>query len=559
MISLQVEDGLLQDVLFTEAGRTRRMVGRQGRAGEAALVQEALRGTPPPADSLLVLLGSGLGAALETLCAAHPGAPVAVVDKELDILAATGLQERHPGVEWITAPDAAAALAALTRWQMAHNGRPFHPIALPFYLRHDRGHYQALQDRLAASQTHNFWDRARQPRFTHWPPRILGVTSQYFLMGEVQAACARLGVPLHCIHIEDQEIGAGRFMEELLTAVLEFKPDFLFTINHLGVDREGVLISLLEQMRLPLASWFVDNPHLILNLYHKVVHPLTAVFTWDKDNLPSLKALGFEHVHYLPLGTDTHRFRPGLPPWSGMPRARVSFVGNSMVFKVGHRMRKARPPREFLLEYRTIAKEFGDCDCRGVLEFLRERHPARFADWEALPTAERRLALEAMLTWEATRQYRADCVSRLLPFDPLICGDTGWKILFRRESRPWSWHRELSYYDQLPAFYPAQAINFNTTSKQMKGAVNQRIFDCPACGAFVLTDMREQLADLLEPGKEIAVYQDAGEIESLVRHYLAHDAERERMVAAARHRVLAEHTYDHRILQLCRQMQAIFG
>ncbi|AGW12045.1 CgeB family protein [Megalodesulfovibrio gigas] len=553
-IDLLQQDGQLQDVVITQEGRTRRMAGRQGREREAALVQDAL----PPARSLPVLLGAGLGAALEAVLQAHPG-PVAVVDKEADILAATGLVAQYPQVAWVLDATPEAALASLTRWQMAHGGAPFHPIALPFYLRQDRSHYQVLADRLAASQVHNFWEKARQPRFRNWPPRILGVTSQYFLMGEVQAACTRLGVPLHCIHIEDQEIGAGRFMEELLTAVLEFKPDFLFTINHLGVDREGVLISLLEQMRLPMASWFVDNPHLILHLYQQVVHPLTAIFTWDRDNLPSLKALGFEHVHYLPLGTDAHRFRPGAPAWPGMPRAGASFVGNSMVFKVGHRLRKARPPRRLLLEYRNLAREFGASDCRGVLEFLQEQHPDRYADWQALPTAERRLALEAMLTWEATRQYRVACVAGILPLHPLICGDKGWPILFRHRPEPWTWHPELSYYDHLPAFYPAQAVNLNTTSKQMKGAVNQRVFDCPACGAFVLTDMREQLADLFEPGTEVAVYEHPDEVESLARHYLTHPAERLRIVAAARARVLAEHTYDRRILALCEQMQATFG
>lgn len=549
------ESGQLVEILITTQGRTKRMAGRNGRTRERDLATSAT----PPAGSLPVLLGSGLGAALEALLE-HTDGSIAVVDKETAILETTGLREHMPErVTWIDATSTEEALASLTHWQMAHGGSPFHPIALPFYLRQDRDYYQAILQRLQASSSHNFWEKARYARFTSWPPRILGITSQYFLMGEVQAACQRQGIPLHCLHIEDQEIGAGRFMEELLTAVVSFKPDFLFTINHLGVDREGVLVSLLEQMQLPMASWFVDNPHLILAMYKQVVHPLTAVFTWDKDNLPSLRSLGFEHVSYLPLGTDAHRFAPGARPWPGMPCSDVSFVGNSMVFKVGHRMKKARPPREFLLAYRELAREFGDCDCRNVLEFLRANHPARYADWQALPTAERRLALEAMLTWEATRQYRTACVSQLMPFAPLICGDPGWGITFRHEPRPWIQHPELRYYDQLPAFYPVQAINFNTTSKQMKGAVNQRVFDGPACGAFVLTDAREQLADLLEPGKEIAVYESVEAIEELTRHYLANPATRLQITKAGRARVLAEHTYDHRLRALCEEMRRVFG
>ena len=74
-------------------------------------------------------------------------------------------------------------------------------------------------------------------------------------------------------------MGCAEFVEELLRAVVEFKPDFVFTVNHLGVDREGVLIDLLARLELPLASWFVDNPHLILYVYDRLNSPWTSIFT----------------------------------------------------------------------------------------------------------------------------------------------------------------------------------------------------------------------------------------------------------------------------------------
>jgi spore maturation protein CgeB len=55
----------------------------------------------------------------------------------------------------------------------------------------------------------------------------------------------------------------------------------------------------------------------------------------------------------------------------------------------------------------------------------------------------------------------------------------------------------------------------------MKGAVNQRVFDVPVCGGFLLTDHRRQMESLFEPGREIVCYQEPGEIPDLVRHYLS--------------------------------------
>ena len=148
------------------------------------------------------------------------------------------------------------------------------------------------------------------------------------------------------------------------------------------------------------------------------------------------------------------------------------------------------------------------------------------------------------LLWRATLEYRLACVKELVPFEPVIYGDAGWRELLGQGFilRP-----EVNYCDELPQAYGATGINFNATSLQMKAAVNQRIFDAPAAGGFVLTDFREQLAELFEVGKEVACFREPGEIPELVRFYLKHPQVREKMAAKARQRVLAEHTYRHRV------------
>jgi spore maturation protein CgeB len=84
----------------------------------------------------------------------------------------------------------------------------------------------------------------------------------------------------------------------------------------------------------------------------------------------------------------------------------------------------------------------------------------------------------------------------------------------------------------------------------MKGAVNQRVFDAPAGGCFLLTDAQAQLEDLFEPGKEISVYQRPEDVEEMVRRYLGDPGERARVGKAGRRRVLAEHTYERRMAKL---------
>ncbi|WP_147819163.1 CgeB family protein [Salidesulfovibrio onnuriiensis] len=396
-----------------------------------------------------------------------------------------------------------------------------------------------------------------QPKFRGKMPRVLLLTSQYFIMGELVAAMERLGVPHRLLDLAAKEMDLQQFVELMTTTLAEFKPDVVLTVNHLGVDREGVLMSILNQLKVPLASWFVDNPHLILDAYNNLDAGRTILFTWDADTVESLADRGFEAVHHLPLGTDPHRFRPEGRPVDDALRARVSFVGNSMKKKTELRFVAARPSFLMVEKGFDIAEGFVEAEDHTVREYMRREWPQVLSDMDRLPR-ERALAFETYLTWLATCLYRRECIMRIMPYEPLLVGDDGWTELFKRV-KGWRYHRELAYYDELPDFYLASDINFNCTSKQMKGACNQRVFDVPCCGAFLLTDHRDQIEDLFEPGREVVFYKDMDEIPALMDKYLNDAEARQRVAAAARKRVLAEHTYDHRVCAMLELLNQTIG
>jgi spore maturation protein CgeB len=547
------------DIRITADGRSFHMAGRGGREAEI----RTLDSLSPVDETLPVMLGSGLGAAVDHYLSTRKG-PLAVVDKEEAITDLTGTRaraEKSGRVLWLDHAETGPVLADLSRWQMVHGGKRFAPVAHPAYLRLDGPYYRTILHSLKASSAYDFWDKARYPKFRSRTPRVLLLTSNYFLLGELEAALGRMSVPHLLVNVETRETGCTAFVEELLTSILTFRPDFVLTINHLGVDREGVLMDLLERLELPLASWFVDNPHLILSLYDRLVSPWATLFTWDADNLSTLRSMGHSEVHYLPLATDATRFRPGTSklssthPW----RADISFVGNSMLYKVGARMKAGRFPGDLLRSYRTVAAAFARSDSRSVREFIKGHDPALSRSFETLGSLERQLSYETLVTWEATRQYRKACLDHILPFGPLLVGDRGWTITYADRAGEFRWLSELGYYEELPRFYPLSMINFNCTSMQMKGAVNQRVFDVPACGCFLITDHREQMEELFEPGKEVVFFTDKEQIGELVEYYLRRPSERESVSAAARRRVLSCHLYEHRMEVVLRTMARIYG
>lgn len=543
----------LADVRLRVGDKTWSLAGRGGVAAEEERAAALVR-----SGGIVVFLGAGLGVAVARCRQA--GLPVAVVDKEAAIDGATGLRRAFggdPGLAWIDAPDPAAAAAAVRAFVDRHGPATVTPVPHPVYRRLDPGYYGLLATLLAPRPADA--PAPARPCFEQRLPRVLCLTSRLFLLGEVTRACQRLGAPCRYLETGD-ELDRDAFVALVRGAVETFRPDFVLTVNHLGVDREGVLLGILAGLRLPLASWFVDSPELTLPLYRPAATAETVLFTWDADSIEPLRAAGFPHVHYLPLAADETRFRPRkrLPPdhpW----RARVSFVGNSMRLKTALRLAASEPSQVLLDAFGELAQGFGPSSRRLVRDHMADVRPDLLGAYEALGTTERRLAYETAVIWESTRRYRAACLERTMGFGPVIVGDTGWNDTFPDEGRRWRRLPELAYYDQLPDFYPLSDVNFNATSLQMKGAVNQRVFDVPACGAFLLTDTRAQMERLFEPGREVAVYREPGEVEELLARSLADPAARQAVARAGRRRVLAEHTYPKRMAELFGVMRQTFG
>jgi len=81
------------------------------------------------------------------------------------------------------------------------------------------------------------------------------------------------------------------------------------------------------------------------------------------------------------------------------------------------------------------------------------------------------------------------------------------------------------YDDRLIKQYQAAKIvlNINSWFMERSHGINQRIFDVPACGAFLMTDYMDELASYFEVGREIETYRSIEELVDKVRFYLRHD------------------------------------
>jgi len=518
---------------------------------EAWKEADVLAARAPQAPSrTLVALGLGLGYhLLRLLPRLDSEQPLVIVEQDpeifwaaLNTLDLTPLLSR-PHTALVVNPDAREVVSHLRGRLHLGNGCG-DPVLWghPASLRAANGFYQEVIAAFQAPQT----TPCRAYGLKKEKLRVLVVNPDYFLIPEVSRAFQQLGHEVQVILFDKRKDQGEEVLQRIFTRVADFSPDLVFTINHLGFDREGLLMQVLDRLRLPSVSWYVDSPAIILNLYGGPKSDLSYIFVWDPTYVPEVKALGFTKVFTLPLATDPDAFAPRPAAELGRWRRQVAFVGNSMIASVAKKLERLPSSPEFLALFQRLLDAFQAQPYRRLDLLLEEEGLAEHPLIRQMNLTAR-TDLEAGIIWAGTRDYRLRCVRRLAAFSPTIYGDPGWQELVGPRFRL---HPEVNYYQDLPAIYGASTINFNATSLQMKAAVNQRVFDVPAAGGFLLTDFKEQLAEVLEPGKESVCYYAPEEIPDLVRFYLGHPDARRRIIERARARVLQEHTYRHRIQEM---------
>ena len=114
------------------------------------------------------------------------------------------------------------------------------------------------------------------------------------------------------------------------------------------------------------------------------------------------------------------------------------------------------------------------------------------------------------------------------------------------------WPRNVERIDHVPpedhaAFYAGCRYTLNVTRRDMIEAgwsPSVRLFEAAACGTPIVSDRWAGLETLFEPGREIDIVDEANAVLAILEQ--RPESERAAMAAAARARVITEHTAAHR-------------
>ncbi|MDD5673784.1 MAG: glycosyltransferase [Chitinivibrionales bacterium] len=372
--------------------------------------------------------------------------------------------------------------------------------------------------------------------------RVLLCYGTFFLEEELARAFKAEGLTV--TPFPYPEIQGGIEYESRLCRLLQLdRPDFIISVNMKGFDGNGILSALAAEYSIPLLVWFVDDPHpIVANFQGQIAQLPHYAFTWEKNYIPYLRAGGFKATAYLPLASDPALFYTEQLP---TPELQLGFVGSSMGGRFLASLRQKflwQPSLETLVD--AAADKLLRDPFMSIYRIVKETCSQRGS---ALPFTDVR-----NITWlccyiihTASMRKRRQ-ITAALREEPLeLFGDAqGWADVLGSGFRL---HPDIDYRHELAAAYRRIAININITSCQMSTAVNQRVFDVPLAGSFLITDHQADLDELFAVGPEITVYGSIEELRAKIAFFKVHEAERQKIILAGRGRILREHTYRHRV------------
>lgn len=386
------------------------------------------------------------------------------------------------------------------------------------------------------SQLKEFFSYAK---FKNESLSILQLDKNYFLQRECRRDLQKLGHTVHVLPVADNP---KTMLDQILKTCLRVKPDFIFGTNHIGFDPDGQIAAVLSELNLPVAFWYLDDYRFIIPDPGRQAKPNIALFSFEQTDPPRLKDAGFKHAFYLPAGSTQ------LPDQS-RDDARFTFLQGRPVF-VGNTFLDAQQ-RWFKPHYPDLYTRLNLGNIHAadmpLVDNLIQTHAKSF------PSQAELFHFAGYAAGRSTMEQRIRLM-RQIP-ELVVFGDRRWAEL----NLPLEIHPPVDMVTEAPSVFRSAQININMSSTQLVTSVNQRVFDVPMAGGFLLTDWRDSLASLFDEKTELAVYRSPEELKEKIDFYRRHAELREKISTAAAARVQNEHLLIHRMRDLVSGMRQCFG
>ncbi len=314
--------------------------------------------------------------------------------------------------------------------------------------------------------------------------------------------------------------------------------DMILSVN-LDVVKEHT--GCFKETALPLAAWFTEDPaaHRAGDFSPDTV----SYFCADRTFCDTLTAMGYSS-EFLPLAVNTAKFRYYSHHYVCY-HDMVSFVGSSN--SGGYRARASALCAELPGAAAFLDETAGKAATDRSYDFataISEKYAS--ADPALLAAARMVVASEA--TFRRRTALMMNSGENVAVF-----GDSGWTTVAGGLGRM----VENVTYGAAPGIYTRTIINLDLRSFLLPTAPGTRFFDAPSVGAFILVEDSPGLHELFTRDQDFIAFSSEDELKEQIKYYSKYESQRLRVTASAREKILAAHTYKHRIASIMHTMKGL--
>ena len=145
---------------------------------------------------------------------------------------------------------------------------------------------------------------------------------------------------------------------------------------------------------------------------------------------------------------------------------------------------------------------------------------------------------------------RVEMFESLRDYNLGVFGDHWTKYFMLKGKKTPSYYRGLASGETVNKIYLSSKIVLNIHHPHSIEGLNTRTFDIPACGAFEMVDYKKNVEKHFKIDKEIVTFENINELKSKIDFYLKNDDFRKTISECGQQRVLSEHTWVHRAMNV---------
>lgn len=317
----------------------------------------------------------------------------------------------------------------------------------------------------------------------------------------------------------------------------------------ISINYWPMLSEVCQSKGLKYIAWCYDNPLNVVRVEETLANPVNYVFFFDRVQYQRYKSAGFDTVYHLPLGVNKKRMKRMTisAAESAEYTAEVALVGKLYESQLPEIMAPLNDYTKGFLDalirmQSSICGSYllDDCISDELIQDINRQYLEKEPDTQVRMSRE---ALSYAMASEVTRRDRIILLSLCgARFNTRLYSYQNSEVIKNVKKYP-----AVNYWTEMPKIFACSKINLNPSLRIIQTGIPLRAFDIMGAGGFLLSNSQEELLELFEDGREMAVYERIEDAVDKAAFYLQHEDIRKKIAENGRRKTFEEYSLQNRM------------